>query len=148
MRSQGEYERIIEMEFKQYQHIERFGTMEVEGIEIGTCHVFPKIDGTNGSVWMENDSVWCGSRKRPLTIESDNAGFLIGIYETEERFKSFFIMYPNIRLFGEWLVPHSLKTYWDDAWRKFYVFDVVQDLLGEEPSGEKFKYLITKNISP
>jgi len=28
------------------------------------------------------------------------------------------------RVFGEWLVPHSLKTYRDDSWRKFYVFDV------------------------
>ena len=32
------------MEFRKYQHIERFGTMEVDGIEIGTCYVFPKID--------------------------------------------------------------------------------------------------------
>ena len=41
------------MEFKKYQHIERLGTLEVEGIELGTCYVFPKIDGTNGSnlVW-------------------------------------------------------------------------------------------------
>lgn len=27
-------------------------------------------------------------------------------------------------MFGEWLVPHSLKTYREDAWRNFYVFDV------------------------
>jgi len=30
-------------------------------------------------------------------------------------------------LFGEWLVPHSLKTYRDDAWRRFYIFDVCID---------------------
>jgi len=33
------------MEFKKYQHVERFGTSEVEKIEFGTCYVFPKIDG-------------------------------------------------------------------------------------------------------
>ena len=38
------------MEFRKYQHIERFGTSEVEQIEIGTCYVFPKIDGTNNMV--------------------------------------------------------------------------------------------------
>ena len=32
------------MEFRKYQHIERFGTDEVDGIEIGTTYVFPKID--------------------------------------------------------------------------------------------------------
>ena len=34
------------MKFKQYQHIERFGTTEVQHIELGECFVFPKIDGT------------------------------------------------------------------------------------------------------
>lgn len=42
------------MEFKKYQHVERFGTDETEGINIGKCYVFPKIDGTNSSVWLEN----------------------------------------------------------------------------------------------
>jgi hypothetical protein len=31
---------------------------------------------------------------------------------------------PDLVLYGEWLVPHTIKTYSDDAWRKFYVFDV------------------------
>ena len=26
-------------------------------------------------------------------------------------------------------MPHTLKTYSDDAWRKFYVFDVTRDIL-------------------
>ena len=33
-------------------------------------------------------------------------------------------LWADAHLFGEWLVPHSLKTYRDDAWRRFYVFDV------------------------
>jgi hypothetical protein len=37
------------MEFRKYQHIERFGTTEVKNIELGKVYVFPKIDGTNGS---------------------------------------------------------------------------------------------------
>lgn len=34
------------MEFNKYQHIERFGTDEVENIEFGRCFIFYKIDGT------------------------------------------------------------------------------------------------------
>ena len=39
-------------EFKKYQHVERLGTSEVQGIENGMCYVFPKIDGTNASCIM------------------------------------------------------------------------------------------------
>ena len=42
-------------------------------------------------------------------------------------FARFFRENPNVRLFGEFLIPHSLKTYREDAWGKFYVFDVMVD---------------------
>ena len=35
--------------------------------------------------------------------------------------------HPYLRLYGEWLVPHTLKTYQSDAWKKFYIFDVYYD---------------------
>lgn len=115
------------MEFRKYQHVERFGTMEVEGIEIGMCYVFPKIDGTNSSVWLGADGqIHAGNRNRELSLEKDNAGFLKAISE-DERIKAYLAKHPDHRLFGEWLVPHSLKTYRDDAWRRFYVFDVCVD---------------------
>ena len=115
------------MEFRKYQHVERYGTTEVDGIEIGTCYVFPKIDGTNSSVWLGEDwTLRAGSRTRELTIEADNAGFYAAISQ-DDRVKSFLQKCPNHRLFGEWLVPHSLRTYRDDAWRKFYIFDVCLD---------------------
>lgn len=62
------------MEFKKYMHVERFGNDEVQGIELGGCHLFSKLDGTNASVWW-NDGLNAGSRKRHLSIEDDNAGF-------------------------------------------------------------------------
>lgn len=113
-------------EFRKYQHIERFGTSEVQDIELGECYVFPKIDGSNGSVWLSNGEIQAGSRKRHLSIDDDNAGFYRWAQE-----QSSLIAYlqenPSHRLFGEWLCPHSLKTYRDDAWRRFYVFDVTDD---------------------
>ncbi|KKL81721.1 hypothetical protein LCGC14_1991930 [marine sediment metagenome] len=135
------------MEFKKYQHIERFGTMKVEGIEFGTCYVFPKIDGTNGSAWPDGDGIRYGSRNRELTGDFDNSGFLAENI-TNQAICEFFMMHPNLRLFGEWLIPHSLKIYREDAWRKFYVFDVVRDLPKELPSGEKFEYLTYEEYQP
>lgn len=114
------------MNFRKYQHIERFGTDTVNGIENGTCYVFPKIDGTNASVWLEQEEVKCGSRNRELTIENDNAGFYAKML-TDEKIKKYLHKHPSHRLFGEWLVPHTLKTYKEEAWRKFYIFDVCID---------------------
>jgi hypothetical protein len=97
----------------------------VEGIEIGECYVFPKIDGTNASVWLDRHGIiQAGSRNRHLTINSDNAGF----YDWAVRQASlseYLKANPSHRLYGEWLVPHALRTYRDDAWKNFYVFDVM-----------------------
>jgi hypothetical protein len=111
--------------FKKYQHVERFGRPEVEGIDKGYCLVFPKLDGTNASIWWD-DGIKAGSRNRELSINNDNRGFYKHA-TTDERYVNFFKHYPSLRLYGEWLVPHSLKTYKSDAWNKFYVFDVMEN---------------------
>jgi len=111
--------------FVKYQHLERFGTAETEGIEFGECYVFPKIDGTNASVWYENEQIKAGSRNRELSLEKDNAGFFEWVIQNKA-IQEFLQEHSDLRLFGEWLVPHSLKTYRDDAWRRFYVFDVMR----------------------
>lgn len=120
--------------FKKYQHLERFGTTEVENIEIGECYVFPKLDGTNASVWQSGTIIKAGSRTRELDLDKDNAGFYNWVLE-QDNIKKFLSENPGLRLFGEWLVPHSLKTYKENAWRNFYVFDVVKD------NGDTFEYL-------
>lgn len=129
------------MEFRKYMHLERFGTDEVEGIELGECYIFPKIDGTNGSVWLHEGEIQAGSRNRHLTLDNDNAGFLAAMRE-DVCVRSFLNAYPHLRLYGEWLVPHSLTTYREDAWRKFYVFDVFD---GEEALHySQYEYDLTK----
>lgn len=124
------------MKFAKYQHVERFGVDEVENIELGICHVFPKIDGTNGSVWLDEGEIKTGSRNRELTLEADNAGFDAAIL-ADPRIAAYLAKHPTHRLYGEWLVPHSLKTYRDEAWRKFYIFDVCVD----SEDGEEVEYL-------
>lgn len=74
-----------------------------------------------------------GSRNRTLSFEYDNAGFYSAIH-TDKRFIAFFNDHPGKRLYGEWLVPHTLKTYKKEAWNKLYVFDVLDE------SGEFMSY--------
>lgn len=130
------------MTFLRYPHLERYGNQEVADIDFGICHIFPKLDGTNASVWYEKspegwNKIVCGSRNRQLNWklstpekvvddsdkQSDNAGFALWMRE-QTHIHTFLYENPNIVLYGEWLVPHTIKNYRDDAWRKFYVFDV------------------------
>lgn len=112
------------MEFLKYQHVERFGTTETQGIENGMCYVFPKIDGTNSQLWMDNGILFAGSRNRQLSMDNDNAGFFAWAVE-QYKLHAFFKENPTLRLYGEWLVPHTLRTYQKTAWNQFYVFDVM-----------------------
>ncbi len=131
-------------EFRKYMHLERFGNEEVEGIELGTAYIFPKIDGTNASAWLDSSgSVCAGSRNRELSIDEDNAGFCAYIHKNDE-VKSFLRCHPSLTLYGEWLVPHTLKTYRDDAWRKFYVFDVYDSATDSHLSFEAYSELLER----
>ena len=40
------------MQYKSYQHIEKLGRDEVEGILNGKCYIQPKIDGTNSVLYL------------------------------------------------------------------------------------------------
>jgi hypothetical protein len=122
-------------DFHRYMHIERFGTREVEGIEVGECWVYPKLDGANSSVWvrpeasegMQHYTICTGSRNRELSLEEDNHGFaawLTGSSIAAENLRLLVLRNPHVRVFGEWLVQHTIKTYRAEAWRQFYAFDI------------------------
>jgi hypothetical protein len=66
-----------------------------------------------------------------ISLESDNAGFLAWVIK-QNNIIAYLQDNPNHRLFGEWLVPHSLSTYRESAWRNFYVFDVCVDRTPDE----------------
>ncbi|MCH8243853.1 MAG: RNA ligase family protein [Planctomycetes bacterium] len=132
------------MAFRKYDHCERLGHDEVEGIDLGEVYVFPKLDGTNSSAWIgyvyaddEGGStlpeVGCGSRTRQLSEGNDNAGFHRWVNDAAQRP----LWQRLIRvggacwtLYGEWMVAHTLKTYRSDVWRRFWVFDVYDNELG------------------
>ncbi len=115
-------------QFRKYDHLERMGHPEVADIDIGDIYVFPKLDGTNASVWVDAEGhVQCGSRRRVLSADADNHGFHAWVHSDDPKALAVRMLVqsaPEIVLYGEWLVPHTLKTYREDAWRRFWVFDV------------------------
>ncbi len=141
--------------FRKYMHIEKYSK---DTICNGLYYIFPKIDGTNGSIWVEdtglrkvNDEIVysfrAGSRNRELTLNNDNFDFYNKMSNNSDNYIEFFINYPNIILYGEYLVPHTLKNYKDDSWGKFYVFDFFNTKKNEYVNYEEYhKILNAYNI--
>lgn len=115
--------------FMKYQHVERLGVDEVSGLLDGYVVVQPKIDGTNASVWLDGSKLCFGSRKRQLSIEKDNAGFMNhflksdGYTEDGLQLLHYLTKHPDYTIYGEWLVQHKVK-YIGDNYRQFYIFDI------------------------
>lgn len=108
--------------FKHYRKIIRLGKEEVEGILEGTVHVQEKIDGANTSIWLnEQGELKMGSRTRILGDEEFN-GF-VPYVKAHEGIKSFFEAHPTWRLYGEWLVRHTI-AYKETFYKKWYMFDI------------------------
>ena len=136
------------MEFKKYQHIMKLGFDEVDGILNGTVYLFYKIDGTNSQVFLKDDgeTLGFGSRNREITPENDNAGYAT-TFEDEAHKNEYQEMlqilkvHPTYIIYGEWLVPHPLKTYSLDSWKKFYIFDVFDTATGKYLPYEEYKAL-------
>ncbi len=117
------------MSFRKYNHIVRLGHRNVHGILDGTVHVFPKIDGTNGASWWNTEAsvIRVASRRREITPQDDNAGFAAWVMSGDEDACLLQLLceeQPSLIVYGEWLVPHTIKGYEKDAWRKFYIFDM------------------------
>ena len=73
----------------------------------------------------DDGNLHAGSRKRELTLDNDNAGFMAMIIK-DEKIREYLTKHPNHYVFGEYLVPHTIRTYDSDAWKKFYIFDVFE----------------------
>ena len=129
-----------------YQHVERLDSDEVDGILDGEVYIYTKLDGTNAGVHYDNGKVIVNSRKRELSEGKDNAGCMVYVL-SQPKFEQFFKEFPNLYLYGEFLVKHTVKTYKDSAWRKLYVFDVVDLSNPENPrylSYEEYEPLLKK----
>jgi len=113
------------MDFKKMSKVER-GVAPQFMPDFVWCR--EKIDGTNASVWVRDGKICAGSRNRELSLDDDNAGFYKYV-SSNKKLTSYLVENPGVRLYGEWLVPHTVR-YKEDKYRKFYLF-----LLTEEVDG-------------
>jgi len=116
--------------FKPYLHVERLGKTEVDNILCGTVRLTAKLDGTNASVWADEDGrMRYGSRKREISIEDDNAGFAAWMKSDAEE-AALLIRFcqanPHMIVYGEWGVSKvgAIKKYTKEAINKLWIFDI------------------------
>jgi hypothetical protein len=111
-----------------YQHVERLGSPEVEGLLDGVVTVQTKIDGANLTVAWDHDADDFVIASRNHAIYHDGE-VLEGFNGAVEYVKSNAGAFQHITqdlgwiLRGEWLVRHSVN-YAADKMKKLYVFDV------------------------
>lgn len=94
--------------FKPFLHVERLDNTKIDVAAFlnGTVYCFPKLDGTNAVVWAdESGNIHCGSRKREVTVEHDNANFMnwFSTDASTEKLRDFLVQNPNLIVYGEWL---------------------------------------------
>lgn len=107
--------------FIKYPKIHRLGAEETDGILIGECSIQEKVDGANTSIWNENGNLHCASRSQEIT-----GGFngFVDYAKNHVGINQLLLDSPEFRLYGEWLVRHTI-AYRETSYRKFYLFDIL-----------------------
>lgn len=113
------------MQFRKYEKIYRLGKDETAGILEGICSVTEKLDGANLSIWMQDGVIHVGSRNNDLTLNGNAFNGAVEYCNAHKGIKDFFNAHPTTRIYGEWLVRHTL-LYNETAYKKLYVFDMLR----------------------
>lgn len=112
--------------FRTYEKIHRLGKEETDGILDAPVHVQEKIDGANLQVWLEDGVIHVGSRNNDVTFREDGFNGAVEYIQNHEGVKKLFTDFPAFRLYGEWLVKHTIQ-YKETAYGKFYLFDIYSE---------------------
>lgn len=122
--------------YKSFIHVERLDQTKIDIPTFlkGQVWVFSKLDGTNACVWAdEQGNIHCGSRTREVSIDRDNADFMLFMTtdNSTEKLREFLIQNPNLIVYGEWLNGWSgrkqagtIKQYLDPGFWVIAVFDI------------------------
>lgn len=113
------------MKMKKYMDIERLKPSFADGFEVGDYIVIQeKIDGANFSIRYdeETDSIKAFSRKTELDFNNTLRGAW-NWSQTLDKNLVKKVLGNSLVLFGEWLVPHTVK-YPDDKYNRAYFYDV------------------------
>lgn len=108
--------------FRKYDSIVRYGKKGTyESVADGQEIVIQeKLDGANASFTYEGGELKAYSRKTELSSKDSLRGFYGWVMENINPE----LMVEGATYYGEWLVSHRV-TYNDDAYKRFYLFDVV-----------------------
>lgn len=130
-------------QYRSYQHVEHLHTGGFAAQMLkGDCWYQTKMDGTNTVVGKGSDGIWVGKRKNVMGEGDDNRGIKDYVLKDNiDKFEAFFTAHPNCVLYGEWLVPHTIRTYLPQAWNKFYIFDVVEMMVDENGDQKMVRYV-------
>jgi len=127
--------------FRRYPKIHRLGKEETDGVLDGEVHIEEKIDGANAQIWASEGKIAVGSRNNTLCVDVDNLqpndNTFNGLLEhvaNNEQIRNLLKDHPDYRLYGEWLVRHTLH-YRETSYKKFYLFDI------SLPDGEEEDFL-------
>lgn len=125
------------MEHKVYTKIRALWNIENEGILEGTVYVQEKIDGANLSIWKGEDGFYVWSRTQIVWTPEQKEGFRWAVeYVNNEIWTNLNALFEkiqrtyktsDIRLYGEWLVKHTIWDYNISAYNHFYLFDIEVD---------------------
>lgn len=112
------------LEHKSYMDIQALKSKFSDGFSKGDHIIIQeKIDGANASFQFddETNTIQAFSRKQPLKLGNNLRGFWEWTQQklNIQDYKSHY----HIRVFGEWLVSHSVP-YPQDKYQKFYCYDL------------------------
>ena len=139
--------------FRRYTHVERLGTEECEGLlDNSRVFVTAKVDGSNGSVWWdeESDLMACASRNFELEEGGeDNANFRAWCEadgEEQRLLRAFCASHPRLVVFGEWMGRDRLigafKGYDARAKGSLVIFDVLDRESGLYLSDDEWRPML------
>lgn len=135
--------------YKPYLHVERLGSNACAGILNRKVEITAKVDGTNAVIWMEDGKIHCGSRKREISQDKDNAGFWAFCHSDDLEVKWLWdklAVHPNYMIYGEWTgntkFVGNIKAYDREALGHFYIFDVFDTERGSWLDGEYWRSVL------
>lgn len=80
---------------------------------------------------MEDGEIHVGSRTQDVTLQEGGFRGAVPYIKNHKGINDFLKACPNFRLYGEWLVPHTITNYNPEAYNHFYLFDI------EDENGER-----------
>lgn len=112
------------MPFEKYNSIISLHKEECDWILCGVVNITEKIDGSNTSIWVEEDGIHTGSRNQDITLWSFR--WFNEYVKDHKWINELLDEHPDWHLYWEWCVKHSIH-YNENAYQQWYMFDIMKE---------------------